>query len=89
MVEHKSAQQAVAREESELAVQERKSRQPAGAGRREEENNQQRTRCKTPGVVERKSAQQAAAREEPAVQEHESRQFAVARLNKTLEMACK
>jgi hypothetical protein len=35
----------------------------ADCGRREEENDQQCTRCKTPGVVEPKSGQQAAARE--------------------------
>ncbi len=74
MVEHESTQQA---------------RQRAAAGRREEENGQQRTRCKTLGVVECKSAQQALVREETAVQERESSQCAVARLNKTFKMACK
>jgi hypothetical protein len=39
----------------------------AGCGRREDENDQQRTRRKTPGVLEHKSGQQAAAREVPGV----------------------
>jgi hypothetical protein len=67
----------------------KQARQRAAAVRREEEYDQQRARCKTPGVVERKSAQQAATREEPEVQERKSRQHAAARVNKTFEMACK
>ncbi len=76
MVKWESAQQVVARDEP--AVREHKSRQHAAAGRREEENDQHCTRCKTTGVVVRESAQQAAAREEPAVQESKSRQCAAA-----------
>ncbi len=39
----------------------------ADCGIREEENDQQHARCKTPGVVERELALQVAAREEPGV----------------------
>ncbi len=54
-------------------------RQRAAAGRREEENDQQCTRCKTPGEVEHKSAQQLAVREVLGVVECESAQQAAAR----------
>ncbi len=44
----------------------------ADRGRREEENNQQCARCKTPGVLERESGQQAVTREVPGVVERKS-----------------
>jgi hypothetical protein len=71
VAERDSAQQAAAREED--------------LGRREDENNQCCSRSKTPGVVECESALQVAAREEPAVQQRESRQRVVARLNMTFD----
>ncbi len=53
--------------------------------RRQDENNQQRSRRNAPGVVERESIQQAAAREEPGVRDWEIRQQAT----RTFDMACK
>ncbi len=46
----------------------------ADCGRREEENNQQCARRKTPGVLECKSGQRAATREVPGAVERKSAQ---------------
>jgi hypothetical protein len=56
------------------AAQQVAVREELAAGRREEENNQLRTRFKTLGVVEHKSAQQAAAREVLGVVKRKSAQ---------------